>query len=101
MLKGEVRKLIDGFSSEHDSYGSAVQFLKATYDNPPKTKEHELAMQLLQLKSLNHNSNSLAEFRDNLKCTLRKLENLGCDLSSSSWLISPLVMKKILVRLLR
>ena len=99
MLKGEVRKLIAGFSSEQDSYDSAVQLIQATYYNP-KRNEHNLAMQLLHLKSPNHNFNSLAEFRDNLECTLRKLENLGCDLSSSSWLISPLVMKKILVRLL-
>ena len=94
VLKGEVRKLIDGFSIEDDSYGSAVELLKVTYDNP-KRKEHELAMQLLQLKIPNHNSHSLAEFRANLECTLRKLENLGCDLSSSSWLVSPLVMKKL------
>ena len=93
-LKGEVRKLIDGFSIEDNSYGSAVQLLKETYDNP-KRKQHELAKQLLELKGANHNSNSLAEFRANLECTLRKLQNLGCDLSSSSWLISPLVMKKL------
>ena len=70
-----------------------MQLLKTTYDNP-KRKQHELALQLLQLKSPTHASNSLAEFRANLECTLRKLENLGCDSNTSSWLISPLVMKK-------
>ena len=93
-LKGEVRKLIDGFSIEDDSYQSAVQLLKTTYDNP-KRKQHELAMQLLQLKSPTHASNSLAEFRANLECTIRKLDNLGCNSNGSSWLISPLVMKKL------
>ena len=94
VLKDNAKGLIEGFKIEDSSYGSAVALLKETYDNPEK-KQHEIALQLIHLSNPTHNWNSLSTFRASLESTLRKLEDMGCDIESSSWLVSPLIMEKL------
>ena len=94
VLKDNAKGLIEGFKAEDSSYESAVALLKETYDNPKK-KQHEIALQLIHLNNPSHNWNSLSTFRASLESTLRKLEQIGCDIESSSWLISPLIMEKL------
>ena len=83
-MKGNAKKLIDGFNLEETNYDSAVKLLRSTYDN--QRKQFEFALQLLHLKSLSHKADSLSEFWTELECILMKLENISCDLESSSWL---------------
>ncbi len=78
VLKNNVKRLIDRFKIEDNSYDSAVKLLKATYTNPDK-KQNELAAQLLHLTSPNHSVSSLSEFRAHLVATFMKLEKLRCN----------------------
>lgn len=61
----------------------------------PKKKQNEFALQLLHMKPLIHIASSLSEFLAHLECTLMQVENLGCDLDSSSLFISPVLMEKL------
>lgn len=93
-LKGNAKKLISGFPSEAVSYKAAVKLLRETYENKDK-RLRDLARNLIYLKVPSHNFKSLSEFRAELESNLRRLENAGCDLDQSSWLLSTLVIEKL------
>ena len=93
-LRGNAIKLISGFPLERATYQSAVDLLKLTYENKNK-KLRDLARRVINIKASTHNFKSLSEFRAELDSNLKRLENAGCNLEESSWLLSTILVDKL------
>lgn len=98
VLRGQAGKLVENYSISAGNCKSATDLLITSY-NVPGRNIKEVTCRFL--KSPNHNSKDLIQFRAEVEAHLRFLEEveaLGCDVQASSWTVVMLLAKNLTPR---